>query len=97
MLLVIFGAGASYDSAPSHPPPYRGSLSSAIPSGTETYRPPLANELFEERALFAETLKRYKQCLAIVPYLRHLGKRQLEEVLEQLQAEAVSYAQGIGN
>jgi len=30
----------------------------------------------------------YKQCLAIVPYLRHLGKRQLEEVLEQFQTEA---------
>src|SRR6266849_1575931 len=93
MLLVIFGAGASYDSAPSHPP-NRGPLPTMIPRGIDNHRPPLANQLFEERALFAETLERYKQCLAIVPYLRHLGERQLEEVLEHLQTEAESYAQG---
>lgn len=93
MLLVIFGAGASYDSVPSHPPA-RGPLPDMRPRGTDNYRPPLANELFQERALFAEKLERYKQCLAIVPYLRHLGKHQLEEVLEQLQTEAVSYPHG---
>jgi SIR2-like protein len=93
MLLVIFGAGASYDSVPSHPP-NRGPLPHVVPRGTDDYRPPLANELFEERALFAATLERYQQCIAIVPYLRHLGKSQLEEVLEQLQTEAVNYAPG---
>lgn len=95
MLMVIFGAGASFDSVPSDPP-NKDSLRS--PSewivNKQSNRPPLANQLFEERSMFAETLERYPRCLAIVPRLRHLGGRLLEEVLEQFQTEAVSYAPG---
>jgi hypothetical protein len=43
MLMIIFGAGASYDSAPYHPP-----LSGTITPN----RPPLADELFSNREEF---------------------------------------------
>jgi hypothetical protein len=89
MLMVIFGAGASFDSVPSKPP-----SEDALILNKYSCRPPLANQLFEERRLFAKILERYPQCLSIVPHLRHLGKRQLEEVLEQFQTEAVSYPPG---
>jgi hypothetical protein len=53
MLLVIFGAGASYDSIPTYPP------GTHIPTGdtlNKFHRPPLANELFENRPVFAEAI-----------------------------------------
>jgi hypothetical protein len=81
MLLVIFGAGASYDSAPSH-----------RPNGKHAFRPPLANELFEERENFAVVLTRFKRCHPIVPDLRHLAPdHNLEQVLERLRAQAEHY------
>ena len=91
MLMVIFGAGASYDSIPSNPP---GPNDFSRRIVANSYRPPLANQLFEERTFFAETLEKYKACLAIVPRLRHLGNRPLEEVLEELQTEAENYPRG---
>lgn len=95
MLMVVFGAGASFDSVPSKPPSTDDLQSPNVwPANRKSCRPPLANQLFEERDFFAETLERYSQCLSITPYLRHLGKRQLEEVLEQLQFEAASYPPG---
>src|SRR5712692_1280956 len=83
MLLVIFGAGASYDTAPSCPPgQHRGS----------EYRPPLANQLFEERQNFAGALRRFQRCIPIVPYLRHIATdKNLEQVLEGLRAQAEHY------
>jgi hypothetical protein len=87
MLMVIFGAGASFDSVPSKI--YNLSIDEALRVGS--YRPPLANQLFEERRLFAERLKRYPQCLALVPRLRYLRNRPLEQVLEEVQAEAEKY------
>src|SRR5271156_5127550 len=56
MLLVIFGAGASYDSAPTYPP------GTSIPAGDVLngfHRPPLANELFANRPVFAEAIMRF--------------------------------------
>jgi len=91
MLMVIFGAGASYDSIPSNPPGPNDFPRRIV---ANSYRPPLANQLFEERTFFAETLEKYKACLAIVPRLRHLGNRPLEEVLEELQTEAENYPRG---
>jgi hypothetical protein len=50
MLMVIFGAGASYDSCPTYPPP-----NANVPDASEDarlngyYRLPLANELFASR------------------------------------------------
>ena len=39
MLMVVFGAGASYDSVPAHP------------VGVEDIRPPLAKDLFQDRPI----------------------------------------------
>jgi hypothetical protein len=95
MLMVIFGAGASFDSDPSNPPTPDDFRSPAdfVPNRS-SYRLPLANQLFEKRNLFATTLEKYPDSLAVAPKLRHLGNRQLEEVLEELQTEAARYRQG---
>jgi hypothetical protein len=83
MLLVIFGAGASFDSLPTYPP------GTYIPGGLEDLnRPPLANELFANRPLFAESISFYPQCQPIIPQLRTLGKHSLESVLQDLQTKA---------
>jgi hypothetical protein len=85
MLLVIFGAGASYDSAPSRPPlesRYRD-----LPN-----RPPLASELFSDRQHFGEVMNKYPECLPIIPQLRHPPTQStVEAELQRLQLEAVSY------
>ncbi|PYR30670.1 MAG: hypothetical protein DMF90_27130, partial [Acidobacteria bacterium] len=70
MLTVIFGAGASYDSDPSNQPARTKDLN----------RPPLANELFDDRPQFRAELAK-----------RHLGAGvAIEQVLEQLHDEAES-------
>ena len=79
MFMVIFGAGASYDSVASRRP-------SEYPRGALLSRPPLARELFLPEDVFAESLSRYPQCNPIVPYLQ-TGEN-LEHTLEALQAEA---------
>jgi SIR2-like protein len=92
MLLVIFGAGASYDSAPTYPP------GSPIPTGDSLnahYRPPLANELFANRPVFAEAIVRFPECQPIVPQLRTLIGGSLEAVLQELQSKARDYPRGL--
>ena len=90
MLLVIFGAGASYDSDPSRP--LDPSRSNQVKLEN---RPPLANELFEYRASFVGALARFPRCHPVVPYLRHLPKEQtLENELERLREEAAHYPEG---
>lgn len=78
MLMIIFGAGASYDSSPTHLPPG--------PSSHDfDERPPLADQLFDNRTLFAEAMQRYEECLAIVPNLRvRQGGESVEEAMQQL-------------
>lgn len=88
MLLVIVGAGASYDSVP-HFPPFR--------NDQPTYewresRPPLANQLFEDRPLFVKWLKYFPDCIPIVSRLRKTGIS-VEQELARLQAEAKKYPQ----
>jgi hypothetical protein len=92
MLLVIFGAGASYDSAPTYPP------GSPIPTGDSInahHRPPLANELFANRPVFAEAIMRFPECQPIVPQLRALKGGSLEAVLQDLQSKARDYPRGL--
>jgi hypothetical protein len=85
MLMVVFGAGASYDSVP-----HRPSSSSDMIKYSD--RLPLANELFGDRNHFAEALSQFPRCLPVVPYLRHLASGStVEHVLEQFQAEATEY------
>ncbi len=78
MLMVIFGAGASYDS-----------LVDITPGAVETQlRPPLANQLFERRGPFEPAVQEYGECRPIIPQLRQLAQNtNLEKVLEALRAE----------
>jgi hypothetical protein len=71
MLMVIFGAGASYDSCPTYPP---GSVAfDEVGLGKlDAYgRPPLACELFANRPLFIKALGQFPQCKTIVNRFRH--------------------------
>jgi hypothetical protein len=82
-LMVVFGAGASYDSIPAYGP------SGAHVAEIEDKRPPLADQLFDNRPEFASALARFEACLPIVPYLRHRPQNTtVEQVLERFQAEA---------
>src|ERR1700721_2550176 len=82
MLMVIFGAGASYDSVPAHPPNIRPYLEN---------RPPLANQLFANRPQFAAALAEFPECHAVVPWLREPKGAPLEGMLQRLQDEAQDY------
>jgi hypothetical protein len=85
MLLVILGAGASYDSAPSQPP-NDGNYSNLAD------RPPLANELFGNRKYFGEVMNKYHRCIPIITRLRHNSDRSPVELeLQALQASATAY------
>jgi hypothetical protein len=80
MLLVVFGAGASFDSV-SHFP-VRDSL-------YEEFRPPLANELFADRTAFVEAMQRFSDCLPLITLLR--GNVQVEQQLAKFQEQAKTY------
>ena len=85
MLLVIFGAGASYDSSPTYPLTISRE---GFPMGE---RLPLADQLFQNRASFNVLLEKFPKCHPIVPYLRRLpANTTLEHVLEGLQKEAAT-------
>ena len=82
--MVIFGAGASYDSVPSRQP-------STHKRGALPTRPPLADELFLPEGLFAESLQSFRRVSPIVPYLQaHNPQVTIEHRLEELQAEGES-------
>jgi len=85
MLMVIFGAGASYDSAPScRAPPNANSKGQYW-----DLRPPLANELFDDRAIFSSAISRYSRIQPIIPHLRHFSSNSsVEQELEKLQTDA---------
>jgi len=53
-------------------------------------RPPLANQLFDTRPIFVEAMRRFKDCMAIVPYLRKAGIS-VEQELAKLQAQAEKF------
>src|ERR1035437_6504657 len=83
MLMIIFGAGASYDSVPALPP-----------SISNRDRPPLADQLFETRPEFTEAMARFPKCQPIIPYLQATGTP-VERELERLQTEAQGYPEGL--
>lgn len=58
-LLVIFGAGASFDSV-AEPAPYADA----------GWRPPLAKQLFENRRSFGEVMQRFSDALPVIGELR---------------------------
>jgi hypothetical protein len=86
MLLVVFGAGASFDSSADFP--FRNH---ADDLHFEVNRPPLAKDLFALRSFFGQTLERYREIKPIVHRLRPTGGRALEEELQILKSEADKY------
>jgi hypothetical protein len=92
MLMVIFGAGASYDSAPSYPPPLNFKARRRRPN---LDRLPLADELFDDRPRFAAAMKAFPACLSIITALRHREPyMSVEGILQKLQAENEKHPQG---
>ncbi len=83
MLMVIFGAGASYDSFPSQPPdkPQTARVSDN--------RPPLADQLFDNRGYFVSVMSEFPKCKPIIPDLQQRPKEtSVEQVLQRLQTQA---------
>lgn len=84
MLMVVFGAGASYDSVPGR------SVKQGFPRGSLNYRPPLADELFADSPEFVDPIKRFPMLHRLLPRLRHIPEgRTVEAELGRLQAEGV--------
>jgi hypothetical protein len=84
MLMAIFSAGASYDSAQAYP---------LSPPTSQPWRPPLASGLFlDQYQAFGDIVRKYGKLSHIFPYLRELsGVGSVEEVLQSLLAEATSF------
>jgi hypothetical protein len=98
VLLVIFGAGASYDSVRHFPPPkpsggYAQNNFSPIPEKLqplyEEFRPPLANQLFDDRPQFVRVMGKYPACKPLVNLLR--GDIQVERQLAKFENEAKTF------
>lgn len=87
MLMVVFGAGASYDSVGVT------ETENLIRGGLGHLRPPLATQLFEDRPNFNAIVERLG-CGDIVNYLRRAAENSaeaLEDTLERLKEEAVEH------
>ena len=94
MLMVVFGAGASYDSVPSNRPDPSSPRSPQYKIPYLSNRPPLADELFDNRKLFNGAVKKFPKCQPIIPLLQGPDVK-VEHVLETLQMEAnQSYEDG---
>lgn len=80
MILVIFGAGASYDSVPTRRP---------LAGLSHLPRLPLADGLFSDRELVADALSKFPDCLPIISYLQSAPDGDtIEHTLEILAKEA---------
>ena len=77
--MVIFGAGASYDSCSSFPP-------DSFPRHRIPDRPPLAKELFLSLDVFRVISQRYSRFQPLLPYLEE--KENVEEILEEFRIKA---------
>lgn len=81
MLMVILGAGATYDSSPYFP----------ATKGTTAERPPLADELFLNRATFQMGKDKFPQFRPMIPQLIHRGGATVEQVLRRQLERAADY------
>jgi hypothetical protein len=85
MLMVIFGAGASFDSY--SPMPARADLSTRGQfTNFPWHRPPLASELFSSIHEFHKLTEQYPMCRGVLPRLRSPHKS-LEEELQELSQD----------
>jgi hypothetical protein len=93
VLLVVFGAGASYDSDPYNRPDYDPAtrIENLLP--IEEHRPPLANRLFDHRPQFVSAMARFSACKPLIPHLRRAGVA-VEQELARFQKEADKYPEG---
>ncbi len=92
MLLVILGAGASYDSVPSRP------VGVSIPDADIEerlrleHRPPLSDALFARTQIYEEVQRRYEPLREVAHRLqRRAFGESVEDVLERMQDEAARY------
>jgi hypothetical protein len=86
MILVILGAGASFDSV--SPRSMDGSTYSNNP-----WRPPMASDLFSPRPSFQAILNDFPECRGVIATLRERlagGAEVLEEQLAQLQERSLN-------
>ncbi len=79
--MVIFGAGASYDSAASLKP---------VPTYVEPMRPPLAKDLFSRRDEFAKYAQAYPPLPDVIDRLRGPNSNSIEAKLQSWRDEAES-------
>jgi len=103
MLMIVLGAGASYDSSIDHPAPLnpeqengsyirRKDQSGFYPAAT---RPPLAFQLFELRSMFADAAQSLPKCQIPISDLRNLKHDiSVEQQLEKMGKDALSYIEG---
>jgi hypothetical protein len=98
MLLVIFGAGASFDSSPTYTPGVTPPGASEDDRNNDCHRLPLAKDLFADRPLFRDAIDAFPQCKSIVSRLRHPavldGQKSIEAVLQEIEHEAETYRRG---
>jgi hypothetical protein len=84
LLLVILGAGASYDSLE----PLEGKYT--------VDRPPLAGELFDDRDIFSAVALRYPATLGLLPWLRRQGRDgTIEAAFDSLQKDAAEHPERV--
>lgn len=86
MLLVIFGAGASFDSVHGLPATMILRAIRGTYGVMEDDRPPLANQLFDDRPDFVSAMSAFPACLALIPSLRKhnvVVERELARIQEQ--------------
>ena len=87
MLLVILGAGASYDSLSRIPPPIPMTLNS-----DHSARLPLVDQHFCDRPKFSDTANLFPQFKHLIPILRkRRPEYSVERQLEELSREAADY------
>jgi len=85
MLMVIFGAGASYDCVSSR------SVLEWTPERNQ-YRLPLARQLFDDRGIFNLWINNFPRCKPVIPRLRKASRDgSVESELEKLRAEGLTY------
>jgi hypothetical protein len=83
VLMVIFGAGASFDSVS---PRNRSYVSD------DEFMPPVASQLFERRGVFDGAVLRHPTMWPVIDRLRHIPPdRYVEAVLEEIKDEAETF------